>query len=200
MESDSRCSFAWNLHTTSTRSSIPRQTAACSGLVEMEISTRIAQRERAELFGIASALKFLLEFIKFHEIDTSSLVTIWTDSAAAFAQVRFLTWSKHTGCPPANEDIVSALKAEFIHTLVKVKLIKSHQNKREVNGTKLTTSATLDIVAEATASNFLARCPNEASGGPRQNSPHYPTMQASPIIATSRIHTTGTAAQMRQYI
>lgn len=44
-----------------------KQQPACGQ--SMEISTR------AELFGIASALKFLLEFIK---IDTSSVVTIWT--------------------------------------------------------------------------------------------------------------------------
>jgi len=98
-----------------TRSLIPRQTAACSGPVDGDINQNSSTR--AELFGIASALKFLLEFIKFHKTDTSSGVTIWTDSAASLARVRFLSWSKHTGRPPANADIVSLL-AELIHTLL----------------------------------------------------------------------------------
>ena len=34
MESDSRCSFAWTLHTQSSRNSIPTQTAACAGPVD----------------------------------------------------------------------------------------------------------------------------------------------------------------------
>ena len=102
------------------------------------------------------------------------------------------------GCPPANTDIVSLL-AELIHTLLpiaaKVKWIKAHQDHGVGKG-KLTTSGTLNIMSDAMASNFLAKCPNTASRGPRKISPHYPTMQASLIIAKSRIHT-GTAAKMR---
>jgi len=113
-----------------------------------------------------------------------------------------LSWSKHTGRPPANADILVSLLAELIYTLpiaAKVKWIKAHQDQGVMGKGKLTTSATLNIMADAMASNFLAKCPNTASGGLRQISLHYPTMQASLIIAKSRIHT-GTAAKMRQDI
>jgi hypothetical protein len=57
MEFESRCSFAWTLHTQNSRHSIATQTAACVGLVDGDSSQN--SLTRAELFGLASVPKFL---------------------------------------------------------------------------------------------------------------------------------------------
>ena len=64
MESDSRCSYAWTLYTQRSRNSIPTQTAACEG-PPIDGDSSQNSSIRAELFGLASVLKFLQAFINY---------------------------------------------------------------------------------------------------------------------------------------
>ena len=56
------------------------------------------------------SLEILQMFKHYLEIDTTSEVQLWTDSAAALSRIRFLSWNLHTGRPPANADIASLIR------------------------------------------------------------------------------------------
>ena len=71
-----------------TRSRIAPIIAMGSGPVDSD--PHLNSSTQAELFGLASALQFLQEFIKFHNIDTESKKTIWSDSTAAIARLDYL--------------------------------------------------------------------------------------------------------------
>ena len=132
----------------------------------------------------------------------TSEVQIWTDSAAALSRIRFLSWSLHTGRPPANADMIVSLISRIIKTIpvtVRLNWIKSHQDA-DKTAKKLTVEAQMKIKADVMASNFLERCPSVvAKGGPRNSSSLFPKMQASLIINNQPIHTS-TAERMRQSI
>jgi len=145
-------------------------------------------------------LNFLQIYINYFEIDTTSELQIWTDSAAALSRIRFLSWSLHTGRTPANTDIVSLISRiiKTIPVTVRLNWIKAHQDA-DKKAKKLTVEAQMNITADIMASNFLERCHSVAKGGPRNNSSHFHTMQASLIINNQPIHKS-TAEPMRQSI
>ena len=97
--------------------------------------------------------------------------------------------------------IIVSLISRIIKTIpvtVRLNWIKSHQDA-DKTAKKLTVEAQMNITADIMASNFLERCHSVAKGGPRNNSSHFHTMQASLIINNQRIHTS-TAERMRQSI
>jgi hypothetical protein len=76
-----------------------------TGLGPVDGDPRLNSSTWAELFGIASALQFLQEFLKSHNIDTESKLIIWSDSMAAIARLGYLLlWTLHLGRPPDNAD------------------------------------------------------------------------------------------------
>ena len=58
----------------------------CSGPVDGEPEGN--RSTRAELFAIASVLRFFAELIKYHAVNTSRTLYIWSDSAVAIKQVQ----------------------------------------------------------------------------------------------------------------
>ena len=116
------------------------------------------------------------------------------------SRIRFLSWSLHTGRSPVNADIVSLI-SRIIKTIpvrVRPNWIKNHQDA-DKTAKKLTVEAQMKIIANVMALNFLERCPSVAKGGPRNNSNHFPTIQASLVINNQHINTL-TAERMRQRI
>ena len=86
---DMASSWAWSLLLKSGRNmSIPWETVSCSGPVDGEPEGNSSTR--AELFAIASVLRFFTEFIKYHAVNTSSTLYIWSDSTVAIKRVQFI--------------------------------------------------------------------------------------------------------------
>jgi hypothetical protein len=75
---------------TRTGEKIRETIALCSGPVDGD--KRANSSTRAELFGIASSLLFISSFIEFHKLDTTSMLYLWSDSAASLARLHFLSW------------------------------------------------------------------------------------------------------------
>ena len=181
-----------------TRSRIAPIIAMGSGPVDSD--PHLNSSTQAELFGLASALQFLQEFIKFHNIDTVSKLIIWSDSTAAIARLDYLSCTLHPGRPPANADIVSFL-THLLSDLccrVHIKWVKSHQDNTS-GQSKLSIAAALNVKADQLASEFLKQCKNTSTGGPRNTSEHFEWMQASLLVNGSRIHSS-TGRAMREHI
>ena len=53
------------------------------GVGPVDGETKGNSSTRAELFAIASSLIFFTELIKFHKLDTTSSLCIWSNSVAA---------------------------------------------------------------------------------------------------------------------
>ena len=92
------------------------------------------------------------------------------------------------GRPPNNADIVLRL-AQSIHQLpisTIIAWVRSHQDRNpRITWTK---GAKLNILANELADAYLSNNPQGTLGHPESNSSHFPTMQASLLLGTTRIH------------
>ena len=100
------------------------------------------------------------------------------------------------GRPPNNADIVLRL-AQSIHQLpisTKIAWVRSHQDRNPRN--TWTKGAKLNILANELADAYLSNNPQGTLGHPESNSSHFPTMQASLLLGTTRIYS-ATSSWMR---
>jgi Reverse transcriptase (RNA-dependent DNA polymerase) len=186
MQEDGRCAYGWTFQFSCTTKPTQTHAISCSG--EVPGSTRANSSTRAELFGLASVMVFLATFIKFHSINTTSTVNIWSDSAASISRISFLSWTLHTGRPPANADIVAIIASEIKTLQVNIQLrwIKAHQDKNK--NTPLSLAAKLNITADSIAGNHWSIHKPLAEEGQDTPTPHYKSMHASMILDNCRIH------------
>ena len=159
----------------------------CSGPVDGEPEGN--RSTRAELFAIASVLRFFAELIKYHAVNTSRTLYIWSDSAVAIKQVQVIKEGISRGRPPLNADIASIIQELVGSTPIEMNVdwLRSHQHpSRDIDGLLL--SAKLNVRADALAEQYLLMHPRGQTGYPHLNTPNFPQMRASVLIGNTRIH------------
>jgi len=136
--------------------------------------------------AIASFLIFFTEFIKFHKLNTTSSLYIWSDSVAAIRRVQAIKEDLLKRRPPNIADLLYELVAK-LPISTKLDSIRSCQDTGSASPS-LSTMAHLNIRADKLAEQFLVSHPKGTNGHLYSNSPHFPPMEVSLLFGKARIH------------
>jgi ribonuclease HI len=143
--------------------------------------------QRAELYGILAALRFLYQFTHYHNIHGGNKILLVCDNKSA---IHYATPAPHQGSAIFNNhpdyDVVHEIHTtlRLLPIQVDLKWVKGHQNQHK-NAFDLPRDAQLNIIADSLATSFHDLTDPEARSQPCP--PPFPSCQASLIINGRRV-------------
>jgi hypothetical protein len=143
--------------------------------------------QRAELYGMLAALRFLYRFIIYHNLNTNHRILLVCDNQSA---IKYATPPRHQGSAIYNNHADYDVAHEIHVTIgllpmpIKLQWVRGHQN-RSSDISHLPREAQLNIIADDLATSFHQRESQAARSHPCAHP--FPSCHASLIIAGQRV-------------